>query len=165
MIIECTNCNKKFNVNDELIPANGRQIKCGSCNHSWHFEIEKLSDKTSAIKSENTTHDELVNKSNEKNFEIFSETKTSKLNENDEIKDENIIADVTNVKNKRKDQGIRKNNFFSYLLVSIISFIALIIFVDTLKSPLINLFPGLEIILFNLFETLKDVKLFIIDLT
>ena len=164
MIIECTNCNKKFNVNDELIPSNGRQIKCGSCNHSWHFKIEKLSDKTPAIKSENTTHDELVNKSNEKNFEIFSETKTSKLNENDEIKDENIIADVTNVKNKRKDQGIRKNNFFSYLLVSIISFIALIIVVDTLKSPLINLFPGLEIILFNLFETLKDVKLFIIDL-
>ena len=108
MIIECTNCNKKFNVNDELIPSNGRQIKCGSCNHSWHFKIEKLSDKTPAIKSENTTHDELVNKSNEKNFEIFSETKTSKLNENDEIKDENIIADVTNVKNKRKDQGIRK---------------------------------------------------------
>ena len=165
MIIECTNCNKKFNVNDELIPANGRQIKCGSCNHSWHFKIEKLSDKTSAIKSENTTHDELVNKSNEKNFEIFSETKTSKLNENDKIKDENIIAAVKNVKNKRKDQGTRKNNFFSYLLVSIISFIALIIVVDTLKSPLINLFPGLEIILFNLFETLKDVKLFIIDLT
>ena len=87
------------------------------------------------------------------------------MNENDKIKDENIIADVTNVKNKRKDQGTRKNNFFSYLLVSIISFIALIIVVDTLKSPLINLFPDLEIILFNLFETLKDVKLFIIDLT
>jgi predicted Zn finger-like uncharacterized protein len=165
MIIECTNCNKKFNVKDELIPTNGRQIKCGSCNHSWYFEIEKLSDKTPSIKSENTTHDEIVNKSNEKNFEIFSETKTSKLNENDKIKDENIIADVTNVKNKRTDQDTRKNNFFSYLLVSIISFIALIIVVDTLKSPLINLFPFLEIILFNLFETLKDVKLFIIDLT
>ena len=165
MIIQCINCNKKFNVNDELIPSNGRQIKCGSCNHNWHFEIEKPSDKTPAINSENITHDEIVSKSNEKNFEIFSETKTSKLNENDKIKDENIIAAVKNVKNKHKDQGTRKNNFFSYLLVSIISFIALIIFVDTLKSPLINLFPDLEIILFNLFETLKDVKLFIIDLT
>ena len=26
MIIECTNCNKKFRVDDELIPENGREI-------------------------------------------------------------------------------------------------------------------------------------------
>ena len=36
---------------------------------------------------------------------------------------------------------------------------------DTLKSPLINFFPELEVVLFNLFESLKDVKLFIINLT
>jgi len=57
------------------------------------------------------------------------------------------------------------SDFFSYLLVFLISFVALIILLDTLKSPLINVFPGLEIVLFNLFETLKDIKLFIIDLT
>jgi len=39
------------------------------------------------------------------------------------------------------------------------------VLIDTLKTPLINIFPQLEIVLFNLFETLKDVKLFIIDLT
>ena len=33
------------------------------------------------------------------------------------------------------------------------------------KKPLIDIFPGLEIVLFNLFETLKDIKLFIIDLS
>ena len=52
----------------------------------------------------------------------------------------------------------------SVLIVFIISFVALIILLDTLKTPLINVFPGLEIILFNLFETLQDIKLFIIDL-
>ena len=41
----------------------------------------------------------------------------------------------------------------------------LTIIIVTIKSPLINLFPGLEIILFNLFETLKDIELFIVDLT
>jgi hypothetical protein len=51
------------------------------------------------------------------------------------------------------------------LIVFIISFVALVILLDTLKTPLINVFPGLEIILFNLFETLQDLKLFIIDLT
>ena len=38
------------------------------------------------------------------------------------------------------------------------------ILLDTLKSPLIDIFPDLEFVLFSLFETLKDIKLFIIDL-
>ena len=39
MIIECINCNKKFDVNSELIPSTGRTIQCGSCNHVWFFDI------------------------------------------------------------------------------------------------------------------------------
>ena len=46
MIIECINCNKKFNVNSDLIPSDGRQIQCGSCNHIWHYKIEDVSEKT-----------------------------------------------------------------------------------------------------------------------
>ena len=42
---------------------------------------------------------------------------------------------------------------------------ALIIFLDSFKTYLIAIFPSIEIILFNLFETFKDIKLFIIDLT
>ena len=56
------------------------------------------------------------------------------------------------------------SKFFSYLVVFVISLIALLILLDTLKTPLINIFPSLEVNLFNLFETLKDIKLFIIDL-
>ena len=54
--------------------------------------------------------------------------------------------------------------FFSYILVSIISFVALIILIDTFKSVLYVVFPGLELIIFSLFETLKDIQLFIKDL-
>ena len=50
-------------------------------------------------------------------------------------------------------------------IVLLISLGALIILLDTLKAPLINIFPGLEVLLFNLYETLKDIKLFIIDLS
>ena len=55
--------------------------------------------------------------------------------------------------------------FLSYILVFIISLIALIIFLDTLKYPLSNFFPNLELMLYNLYEVLKDIKSFIIDLT
>ena len=38
MIIECINCSKKFDVNSDLIPDNGRTIQCGSCNHIWFYK-------------------------------------------------------------------------------------------------------------------------------
>ena len=60
---------------------------------------------------------------------------------------------------------VNKNNyFFSNLIVIIISFLALIILFDTFQKPLINIFPELEFILLSLYETLQDIKLFIIDL-
>ena len=84
-----------------------------------------------------------------------------------ESNDISIPKDIDDKNDKPVKNKIKKNTsgkFFSYLVVSIISFVALIILIDTLKVPLINVFPGLEIILFNLFEILKDIKLFIIDL-
>ena len=37
MIIQCTSCNKKFEVNVSLIPPEGRDLQCGSCNHTWFY--------------------------------------------------------------------------------------------------------------------------------
>ena len=93
-------------------------------------------------------------------FLILSPKKTSKNNQIEISKETNVDFKID-----KKNKYSKTSNFFSYLIVVIISFIALIILVDTIKSPLINIFPGLEIILFNLFETLKDLRLFIIDLT
>ena len=73
-----------------------------------------------------------------------------------------ISKEIPKIIKKPTNKG---SKFFSYLIVFIISFVALVVLVDTLKTPLISIFPGLEIILFNLFETLQDLKLFIIDLT
>ena len=39
MIIECPNCNKKFNLDEKLIPQNGRTLKCSSCSHIWHHKV------------------------------------------------------------------------------------------------------------------------------
>ena len=40
MIINA-NCNKKFEVNENLIPDEGRDLQCGSCNHIWFFNKKK----------------------------------------------------------------------------------------------------------------------------
>ena len=163
MIIECTNCNKKFNVDDDLIPENGREIICGSCNYAWHFKPEKTNEKSLVLDNEMIDLQKKTDQYNTDFQEDFSNTKYEKKTINDQIKFSNKTK--VDLKIDTKNTYSKTSNFFSYLIVVIISFIALIILVDTIKSPLINIFPGLEIVLFNLFETLKDLRLFIIDLT
>ena len=163
MIIECTNCNKRFRVDEDLIPENGREIICGSCNLTWHFTPEKTSEKSIVLDNEIVGLQKKQDQNNTDFHEDFSNIKSEKDTKNDQIKFSNKIK--VDLKIDKKNTYSKTSNFFSYLIVVIISLIALIILVDTIKSPLINIFPGLEIVLFNLFETLKDLRLFIIDLT
>ena len=51
MIIACINCDKKFNVNSDLIPNEGRTIQCGSCNHVWFLKDDQTNDNKNLIKS------------------------------------------------------------------------------------------------------------------
>ena len=41
MIIECPACSKKFNIDEKLIPAEGRLLKCGNCEHTWFYKKEE----------------------------------------------------------------------------------------------------------------------------
>ena len=41
MIITCPNCNKKFKIDNSLIPDEGRDLQCGSCNHVWLYKIKE----------------------------------------------------------------------------------------------------------------------------
>ena len=165
MIISCSNCNKQFKINPSLIPDNGRDLKCGSCNHVWFYKLEdnktepppfidNFADKKIEDVIDNKIVDD-INKPNDVSLEKEIDDRIDKI-------EDKIPEKQKPVKNKIKKNTSGK--FFSYLVVSIISFVALIILIDTLKVPLINVFPGLEILLFNLFEILKDIKLFIIDL-
>ena len=161
MIITCPNCNKKFKIDNSLIPDEGRDLQCGSCNHVWLYKIKEENSKILELKEEIDINDikTKVDKNNEEIVENKNPLTKIETELNNQKKEKNI--------EKQKETKISKNTgnkFFSYLIVFIISFVALIILLDTLKSPLINVFPGLEIILFNLFETLQDIKLFIIDL-
>ena len=164
MIITCPNCNKQFKIDNSLIPDEGRDLQCGSCNHIWFYNIQKKNNEVLELKQEIISED----------IETKAENKEDKIEEKQQP-EEIIKAEISN-KKKEKNSEKQKNTttlkktenkgskFFSYLIVIIISFVALIILLDTLKTPIINVFPGLEIILFNLYETLQDIKLFIIDL-
>ena len=156
MIIICACGEKKFIVDDNLIPNKGRQIQCGACNHVWFYKKPE-----SNLEINNKTKKENISI----NEEIQSEKKVGKTNENLRIDIDNIIntKDTALVK-YQKVNHFSFNKFLSYILVVMISLIGLVIVLDTFKFQLYSLIPDLEFLLFSLFETLKDIGLFIKDL-
>ena len=147
MIIICPCGEKKFEVDENLIPDKGRLLKCGSCNQTWFFN-KNVSEQTEPL--------------------IDKPAKQKKIL----YKDENINKSVSKAPIKPGSELVKykpKYNFtfgkfLSYIIVSIITFIAIIIVLDTFKDPLSTIFPNLELALYNLFETLRDLILFAKDL-
>ena len=137
MIISCENCNKNFEVDSNLIPEKGRLLQCSACDHKWFYKISKFVDLESSDK-ETIEEDE--------NLQIESKK--------EEIK----------TKSKQNNFGNIIFKSFAYFVVFFITIVAIIIILDTFKSPLSSIFPNLELFLFNLIETLKDIGFFIKDL-
>ena len=144
MIITCPCGKKKFNVDSNLIPNNGRLLKCGTCNETWFFNKEDI---TTYKTKENYSFD-------------YSPKQKEKSKDNSNVPT-NKGAELVKYRTK---SSFTISKFFNYLIVIIISFIGIIIILDTFKNPLNDIFPNLELILYNLFETLKDLVLFVKDL-
>ena len=141
MEIKCPNCNKSFNVNDNMIPSKGRLLQCGSCGNKWFFKKKEI--KTfSTVKSIDTISEKILPKKN------------------------NLENEVNTIIEKKETQIEKKNkiNYINLFLVIIISFVSLVILLDTFKSQISNFFPAIITILDNLYETLKDITLFLKDL-
>ena len=149
MIISCEKCNKKFEISDNLIPDQGRLLQCGSCSYQWHYTP------TSRLKLINEVED---SETSIKTKKISHQIKTKKKKTNDNVKNNYLKTNEVHTESK-KNVG-----FISYLLVTIISFIALIVIVDTFKSFLISFIPGIDFYLSSLYESLKDIFLFFTDL-
>ena len=170
MIISCTSCNKKFEINSDLIPNNGRLLVCGSCKNQWFFKKEVINDKTTpniidieVSKDNNTEHiveDTQLNIQNE-----IKQNKSEKKIIKNSINENNLSNRKSNKEfNIKKIDNKVNKSILNLLLVFIISSIGLIILIDTFKDPLAIVLPNIEITLFNLYETLKDMILFFKDL-
>ena len=151
MIISCTSCNKKFEINSDLIPEKGRLVQCSKCNNKWFFTKDKEINKTTKETKEFIIGEDIESVV-EKNNEIRI---TENSSDNDKIENKAVITGK-NVKSKYK--------FLNLIIVFIISIIALIIILDTFKYSISLVLPNIEIILYNLYETIIDIMLFLKDL-
>jgi len=170
MIITCNNCNKKFDIDSNLISDKGRLLQCASCDHKWFFKKEVLENTVSPIVEE--TGIDGINIFDQNNSSINEEESISNspkdevevdLEEETKEKIEVNINESTQVNTKLKKQ--KNFKILNIFVVAIISFVAFIIIVDTFKYPIGKIIPNIEFILYNLYESIKDIALFISDLT
>ena len=149
MHIECEKCNKKFELDSNLIPENGRELQCGSCEHIWFFKK-----KINIIEKNEIIEDQNINIEKEQIKKKIKKVK-KELHEDEKLKKEYNI-----------DQKVEKKdyNILKIFLVLIITFIAIIIVIDTFKSQLSFIYPNLDNLLNNLYQSITDVVLFFKDL-
>ena len=155
MIISCPACKKKFEIDTNLIPKDGRNLQCGSCLNVWFYKLEKnifdldIKDNTTDLDEDNN---EIIIKEDKK-----KEISTTKNKDSENRKDKALVK-------YEKKTKLSLVNFIGYFFVLILSFVALLIILDTFEPLLLRIFPNLELILFNFYETLLDIYLFIKDL-
>ena len=151
MIVSCKKCLKTFNIQDNLIPDEGRELQCGSCNYKWFFIKSENSIPVKNEISETLSKDDYLNNVNT--------NPPSKKKEKDDSTKQNEQNKKSRIKIVQKNPKIIKNS-----LVLIISVLALIILLDTFKYQINNYIPDFVSILNNLYESLKDLSLFFNDL-
>ena len=181
MIITCNNCNKKFDIDSNLIPDKGRLLQCASCDHKWFFKKEVLENTVSPIVEDidndnvnvfdqnNPTNNDEINPSDISKEQVEIDTveelvEKIEVNNEEEPKnkiDANINDSTTTNAKPKKQKNFKILNIF---IVAIISFVAFIIIVDTFKYPIGKIVPNIEFILYNLYESIRDISLFIRDL-
>ena len=150
MIIICKQCSKKFEIESKLIPEKGRLLQCSSCKIKWFYKKEILEESKAVLEEQN----------------IKSENIDPIIKETNDVKifDDSVSSEKPKRKHSYATPKSKKISFLNIILVFIISIIALIVLADTFKNPISLIFSETEYILESLYETLKDILLFIQDL-
>jgi|TARA_B110001452_G_scaffold204338_1_gene174308 predicted Zn finger-like uncharacterized protein len=153
MIVQCNNCHKKFDLDANLIPEEGRLLQCSACNNTWFFKKKKIETPQEVTKPEiqNNKEEETISPKND-------DANSSEKPSNDEIENVEVEKTIEPLPDKKNYR------ILNILVVSIISFAAFIIIIDTFKTPLGKIVPNTELLLYNLYETFRDIGLFIQDL-
>ena len=155
MIITCPCGDKKFNVDASLIPQEGRTLQCGFCERKWFFKTENTEGEIKVLEKKIPEP-------------VIEDNKNLSENIREDMKDEedDNTESLNGPKEELSKKVNKKNdvNYFKILIVAFISFAALILVLDTFKVQISVIIPNIQIILDNLYQSINDMKLFIIDL-
>ena len=81
MIIECISCNKKFSLNDALMPIEGSKVRCGGCSEVWFYHPTK----DDALQTDDTNDSETNLNNTQEDLDPSITENTELENINDEL--------------------------------------------------------------------------------
>ncbi|MDA9743924.1 zinc-ribbon domain-containing protein [Candidatus Pelagibacter sp.] len=162
MIIECPACSKKFNIDEKLIPDEGRLLKCGNCDHTWFYKKEE----NLKLETESKKINEIEENKSEINIEPVDNPikQTKKIRKKISKKSSTKESTSKELVSIDKSSVSRENNIIKKIFLIIISTIAFILLIDTFKNHISVIFPGIVQMSDSLYLVINDLKLFIKDL-
>ena len=162
MIIECPACSKKFNIDEKLIPDEGRLLKCGNCDHTWFYKKEE----NLILETETIKINEIEENKSEINIEPVDVPikQTKKIRKKISKKPSTKESTSKELVSIDKNSVSNENNIIKKIFLIIISIIAFILLIDTFKNQISVIFPGIVQMSDSLYLVINDLKLFIKDL-
>ena len=162
MIIECPACSKKFNIDEKLIPDEGRLLKCGNCDHTWFYKKKENLE----LETENIKINEIAEKKSEINIEPIDDPikQTKKIRKKISKKTSTKESTSKQLVSIDKSSVSKENKIIKKIFLIIISIIAFILLIDTFKNQISVIFPGILKMSDSLYLVINDLKLFIKDL-
>jgi predicted Zn finger-like uncharacterized protein len=153
MILSCNSCEKKFVVPDKAITDTGRIVQCGSCGNKW---------KQYPIKNKTTINEVVATKKitpvkREKKKKI-KKTREINLYSPEYLKKKHGI-NLDNIKNIENKKYIEKVSFgfYNFLVVFIITIIALSKVLHFFQDIIVLNFPFTEFYLSYFFESMRNI--------
>ena len=173
MIIQCTSCEKKFNVPDAAITSAGRLVQCSSCGNKWtQYPV-----KSKPIVSKKVPKPSIpMSTKNKKTKKRTSPVPYSK--EYMEQKWGTSVQSYAKEKGLSKETGKSKKvqkqksskslekpgyGFFNYVITFSVLSIFLVGILNFVRSRITRKFPVLEPYIDHFFESLEIFKIFILD--
>ena len=161
MIIKCDYCQKKFAVPDGAIGPAGRLVQCSSCGNKWTAYPEKdpVKEEKTIQKQKPKVKKQKIKKS--KNIDVYSREYLQKKH-GIKIIDPSASSD-SSTKSKKKVKKIGYG-FYNYLITFSVILITTFGLLSLTRDIITFNYPGLEIYINYLFETVNNIRTIIFDL-
>ena len=175
MIIQCSSCDKKFNVPDSAITAAGRLVQCSSCGNKWTQYPIKNKQKTvnpiSTIAKAKPKKKVDKRKAPIPYSKEYMQQKWGSSVQNYAMQKgltKKITSQPKTSKKTQKQKSARINErpgfgFFNYIITYSVIFIFLVGILKFERGRLGRKFPAIEPYINHFFESLEIFKIFILD--
>lgn len=139
MILTCPNCYSQFDVDDELIGADGRKVRCTTCKETW-FQ-EKIEDVEGVIEKDDSISDEIEGVAEENIDDIINDISSIINDIEDEDAAQNsriIVKKPAPIPSPSNDQV--KNKKMSAVL-SVVIFALIFTILLNFAQPIMRAYP------------------------